>query len=103
MPVSKKCEQCGRGFTVVPARKDTARYCGKVCANVAQRRSERRDISCEACGKAFNTPQDHGEWPRFCSRECFLSVCVRPADRNCEWCRQPFMAYRSSATGELAK
>ena len=32
-PIIKKCEICGKEFTVCPARMKKARFCSKICQN----------------------------------------------------------------------
>jgi hypothetical protein len=71
-------------------------FCGVECANVAQRKSERRVITCKQCSTKFETVQDHGAWPRFCGRQCFLDNCLRPEEKECETCGGFFLATRSS-------
>jgi hypothetical protein len=79
-------------------RADKSMFCGVECANVAQRKSERKIITCEQCSTKFETLQDHGEWPKFCSRQCFLDRCIRPEEKECESCGGLFLAIRSSTT-----
>lgn len=71
--VTKICEICGKEFTVVNSRKDTARYCCKKCADSAK--VGKKNTICTYCGKEFHLKpykltttgliQGH-----YCSRKC---------------------------------
>lgn len=99
MPVTKQCEHCGASYSRPPSIAIRSRFCGRGCAAAAQQTSERKDIACEACGNVFTAVQDHGAWPKYCSRDCFLAVCVRPAEKECAGCGVAFAAGRTN-TGD---
>ena len=92
--IKKQCGVCHKEYMCPNHRADKSMFCGIACANVAQRKAERRIITCEQCSTKFETTQDHGEWPRFCSRQCFLDSCVRPEEKECETCGAFFLAPR---------
>lgn len=64
------CKQCGKEFSVIPCRQDTAKYCSKHCAN-AGLHGENNCI-CEVCGKEFHRKPYHMKRykHRTCSKTC---------------------------------
>lgn len=83
-PIQKACETCGNTFEVPLYRKDTARFCSTVCANLWKttiRGTEHplytlMDRTCQWCGKAFKTKPAkvaYGEG-LYCSRNCLGSA-----------------------------
>ena len=67
------CEKCGEAYDP-KYRRDASKFCGTVCANMAQRKAERRTVTCESCDVQFETKADHGIWPKYCSRLCFTGA-----------------------------
>ena len=71
--VTKICKSCGKNFTVINSRKDTAKYCCKECADNAKK--GKKNTVCAYCGKEFHLKfykltttgiiQGH-----YCSRKC---------------------------------
>lgn len=71
--ITKICEVCGKEFTVINSRKNTARYCCRKCANSVK--VGKKNTVCTYCGKEFHlkpykltttgTIQGH-----YCSRKC---------------------------------
>jgi hypothetical protein len=59
---------------------------------IAMAKRESKILNCAACTKEFNAFQDHGNWPKYCSRACFLSVCIRPKNKECKKCGKTFLA-----------
>lgn len=68
--ITLKCENCGKEFDVIPCRKDTAKYCSKLCAN----KTLHGKLNCECCfcGKHFHRKQYqiNKNKNQFCSRKC---------------------------------
>ena len=94
--IVKECATCAKKFNVPPARKDTAKYCSRLCADTGNRSAERRVIECAQCKALFETIQDHGVWPKFCSKKCFGANAIHPAGKECAACGNVFMAERST-------
>lgn len=70
MPVTWKCEMCGKEKTTRPSR--VGRFCGKECTGEfnRQRLSTGTVKKCEVCDKEFKTKPSHTERRRTCSKEC---------------------------------
>lgn len=85
MPLTIKCEQCGNGFDVVPARAKTARFCSYACRGEWRKThfagsnnprwvdGQQREKPCQHC----NHMMEQGKTPlvtfllrKFCSAEC---------------------------------
>jgi len=71
--VEKKCLNCGDKFEVINSRKDSAKYCSKLCAN--EKLKGDLNTICTECGKLFHLKESskkrykrtHGY---FCSTKC---------------------------------
>lgn len=84
MPVTIQCHQCGQGFKVVPARKETAKFCSYACRGAWRSdnwqgyhhpnwKGGSRVKPCRNCGKEIH--QGNENLPnfkarKFCSKEC---------------------------------
>lgn len=71
--IIKICENCGREFSVIKSRENTARYCCKKCSGEAKKSTP--ETKCSFCGKLFHmkkTQQNRYERNLgfFCSKEC---------------------------------
>jgi hypothetical protein len=70
MPVTWKCEMCGKEKTTKPSR--VGKFCGKECT--AEYNRQRLDTgtykACEVCGEQFKTKPSHLNKRRTCSNEC---------------------------------
>jgi hypothetical protein len=94
--IDKECSYCKKTYKCERHRQHKSTFCSIDCANLAQRRSERREVPCESCGNLFTSMKDHGKWMKFCDRTCFLQGSVKPEPRECKWCESLFMALASS-------
>lgn len=54
MPVKKICQLCGKEFDVLPARKDSAKYCSRECADHPSVKHAAPNTECSFCGKMFH-------------------------------------------------
>lgn len=84
------CLQCGKAFTVVPARKDSAKFCSVEC-----RLAHTATISvvCSVCGKAFTVLRSSRN-KKFCSVECHdNSREGRKVKCECKNCGRVFYSY----------
>ena len=82
--VRKNCVVCGKEFSVIPARAETASLCSNACRYVHQKTARLGDLNgrwkggsrekeCQHCGKVFQwAGQPYASWvPRkFCSVAC---------------------------------
>lgn len=94
MELSKNCIHCGAAFQVTKSGMKR-KFCSVDCANAAQTKSERREITCEFCAAKFTARADHGVFPRFCSRECFKGKALKPEPKECASCGGVFMASKT--------
>lgn len=67
--IPKICQACGKDFEVVPAFKDTAKYCSVECGFAGKRKEWITKI-CQACGEEFKVTPARKDTARFCSRVC---------------------------------
>lgn len=72
MPVEKKCEVCGKSFSVPPSRAETATTCSNECAVVVRAKSRERKVACwcKNCGKEFQAPRSQAPLRVYCSELC---------------------------------
>jgi len=77
--VTKKCEECGREYTVKQYRKNATRFCSPKCRvkwlsknNSGEKNPKWRRITkiCEECRKTFIIQKKRDGKARFCSKEC---------------------------------
>lgn len=73
MIVDKKCEICGKEFTVPHWRIDTAKYCSKECQHNSLK--AKPNLVCPICGKSFHRKPFHinrckGDLGYCCSKSC---------------------------------
>jgi endogenous inhibitor of DNA gyrase (YacG/DUF329 family) len=77
--VTKKCEECGKEFTVERARNKTGKFCSSNCRvkwlsknNIGEKNPKWRRITktCEECGKDFIIQKKREGIARFCSMAC---------------------------------
>jgi len=76
--VSHECENCGKTFSVKPARKG-AKYCSRDCYYAALDMPTGSDhwsynsttLVCENCGGDFTVQSSTSEERQYCSRSCF--------------------------------
>lgn len=102
MPVTKKCEECGKIFIVIPSRAKTARFCSRECKNKSQQTGN--DIVCDNCGKLFHRRQYHidrqtnREEHSFCCIECRSEYKHKNSieQRKCEICGELFECKKKS-------
>lgn len=71
--VEKICLTCNNKFTVIDSRKDKAKYCSKICADV-QLNGE-KNTTCTECGKLFHLKESSKKRYKrtqgyFCSTKC---------------------------------
>ena len=71
--VEKICLTCNNKFTVIDSRKDKAKYCSKICADV-QLNGE-KNTTCSECGKLFHLKESSKKRYKrtqgyFCSTKC---------------------------------
>jgi hypothetical protein len=94
------CPTCNKSFNVPPSRVKNAKtvFCGKDCANVAQRTAKRYEFTCETCNKKFIDTKDHGADRRFCSRKCFCANAPDLSEKECSQCGDLFKPIRSAHT-----
>ena len=95
MAIEVKCQTCSKTFMVPKCRATIAKFCSKVCFDIAQTTQERRTISCFRCGNSFVARKDHGVWPKYCSKECFGAL-ARFLD--CLECKKVFRATHQNST-----
>ncbi len=72
MPVEKKCEVCGKSFSVPPTRALTAKTCSNECAISVRAKSRERKVTCvcKNCGKEFQSPRSQAVARVYCSILC---------------------------------
>ena len=77
--VIKKCEECGKEFSVERIRNKSARFCSTACAGIWRSKNlvgeknptwRRTQKICEECGKIFFVKTKRKETGRFCSMAC---------------------------------
>lgn len=70
--VSKHCNYCSKEFSVHSYRIETAKYCSRLCANiaVAQRQAKQAQFNCLACDKVVSTSPSQFRYAKTCSRRC---------------------------------
>ena len=73
--VTITCLNCGNTFQVTNARKDTAKFCCRACADEYKRKNQDLNCTCTQCGKKFHMkPYQINKYPRnmgfFCTKEC---------------------------------
>lgn len=71
--VDKICEVCGKSFSVINCRKDTAKYCSRKCSDKAKK--GQNNVICSTCGKPFHMKESQlKRYDRnlgiFCSKKC---------------------------------
>lgn len=71
--VTKICEYCGKEFSVIDCRANTAKFCSRKCSDVSKK--AKNNIVCSICGKEFHMkPFQLNSYNRtlgvFCSRQC---------------------------------
>ncbi len=95
MTMHKTCEVCHVAFTVYPSGA-ARRFCGKGCADIAQR-GPRRKAVCPTCGDEFLAKQDHGVWQTSCSDKCRREKSGEPLTKTkaCLSCESIFEAGKS--------
>jgi endogenous inhibitor of DNA gyrase (YacG/DUF329 family) len=96
--VIKKCEECGKEYTVEQFRKDTARFCSTTCKGIWMSKNLVRESNptwhriskiCEECGKEFYVKSRRENTARFCSRTCRAKS--KSVIKNCEECGKEFV------------
>jgi hypothetical protein len=92
------CQQCGQSFQVRAHRVGDAKYCSKVCADVAKE-LDNPEKPCERCGGMFRKRyRTETAKARFCSEACAcrsitearLKDYVPPKEKACDHCSQMF-------------
>lgn len=77
--VNKKCEECGKEYSVGQYRKDGARFCSTTCKGIWMSKNlvgennptwRRIKKICEECGIEFIIQKKRDGKARFCSKEC---------------------------------
>ena len=71
--VEKICEVCGKMFTVIQTRANTAKACSQACRGGAvslTTQAKRLHRECPACGTEFTIPPSHAARRKFCSTAC---------------------------------
>ncbi len=106
----KQCLLCLKDFSIPIARKDTAKYCSRVCADKAPR--EKNHVNCAECGKSFPLKKSQAErskyWGNFCSKPCSSSFQSRmrsgennPNFKNRNYCNDGYRLYTPQASLKL--
>lgn len=83
--VKLTCEQCGEKFKVIPAKKETSKYCSKECYSEALKERVSGEgsytweggpiiITCDNCGKRIerNKSWYQKQENHYCSQECYF-------------------------------
>lgn len=95
MAVNITCVRCGKSFSVIPARRETAKYCSRKCQD---NKGENR--TCLACGTEFYASPSVPK--KYCSQDCYWGSMkgVHPNRPNwrqpnqivhsCEYCGKTF-------------
>lgn len=97
MPVEINCNECGQPFNVVPARKETAKFCSYKCAgkwrskhfngsgNPNYKPGAERVKKCENCGNKFRQGDKNlavFSQRKFCSVKCQFEGQYRPSGED---------------------
>jgi len=86
---TKLCKHCGKEFTVPFARKDTAKFCSRLCSDSHPKKHH--EVQCRECGKMFPMKESQSKrnnrMGSFCSSECNSSARSRLflGDNNPNW------------------
>lgn len=99
--MNKNCLVCGKPFSVDNYKKDTAKYCSRVCQHQAMFRREKRE--CPSCHKLFEVRASSKA--KFCSKVCFGLSEVGgnnhaweggPLTKTCPICQKKFVVPKKS-------
>lgn len=79
--VTKICKYCGKEFSVINCRANTAKYCSRKCSDASK--NAENNVICSVCGKEFHVkPFQINRYTRnlgiFCSRKC-LNIAKKEA------------------------
>ena len=86
---TKLCIHCGKEFTVPFARRDTAKFCSRLCSDSHPRKHN--EVQCRECGKLFpmkeSQSQRNNRMGNFCSSQCNSNARSRlySGDKNPNW------------------
>ena len=88
--IEKKCEFCGKGFSVPPSRKDSARFCSLQC--LAKWKSEQNtvELRCPVCGRLFWLQKNTANKQKCCSHKCADSLRAKRVTKRCLVCGKEF-------------
>jgi len=71
---TKKCDACGKDFSVQKGSLEKTRFCSYVCfLSTRKTRQPPVTLTCEECGCEFTVPLGREEGRRFCTKSCALS------------------------------
>jgi very-short-patch-repair endonuclease len=81
MKVNKKCETCGKEFSIIKSRKDKAKYCSRECQYTNKERQNKiaagiknlkkgKEVTCLNCGKKERVSPSRSKIYKFCSNTC---------------------------------
>jgi hypothetical protein len=98
MPVMLICqyEPCSKPFPVPAYRKETARFCSRVCkqASMILLPNERKTCTliCRSCGNPFTVEEHKKDKAHYCSQECHYASKRKPVDPViCAYCGTSFI------------
>lgn len=82
--IKKVCLTCGKEFTVIPKRRNTAKFCSRECKHAFGRTNK----ECLFCGKLFVTTNCLDK--RYCSRKCADEVKKKRVEKICKICGKKY-------------
>ena len=83
--MEKICTTCKNAFQIIPARKDTAKFCSVRC----KLKNHRIEKKCKFCGKEFEVVKGKKE-RKYCSRKCAGEDFKKRITKVCEICGTNF-------------
>lgn len=119
MPVTVKCNQCGKAEEVIPARAKTYKFCSRACKGEWQKQNKRGENNhrwtggtrikvCQHCGAEFglkpNQPITTFRKQKFCSKPCADVGGLRySGPDNWKWTGNPRRKHRESKQSAWAR